>query len=128
GRSKYVTQVMVCGDSRKHLAALVVPDREALEQYARSSGIAFEDYAGLLKTDEIRELISGEIAGVNKTAPSYEQVRGFELLPEAFTLENGMLTPTLKPRRGRITMIHEELIERMYEHLDARPAAGGDSG
>ncbi len=127
GRGKYVAQVLVCGDGRKYLAALVVPESEAIEQYARDNDIAFEDYAGLLKTAEIRELISGEIERVNKTAPSYERIRGFDLLPEAFTLENGMLTPTLKPRRGRSSMIHEELIERIYGHLDARPAAGGDS-
>lgn len=126
-RSKYVAQVMVCGDNRKYLVALVVPEREVIEQYARDNDIAFEDYAALLGTDGIRELISGEIDRVNKTSPSYEQVRGFEVLSEAFTLENGMLTPTLKPRRGRISMIHEELIERLYEHLDARPVAGGDS-
>ena len=126
-RSKYVAQVMVCGDNRKYLVALVVPEREVIEQYARDNDIAFEDYAALLGTDGIRELISGEIDRVSKTSPSYEQVRGFEVLSEAFTLENGMLTPTLKPRRGRISMIHEELIERLYEHLDARPVAGGDS-
>ena len=126
GRSKYVTQVMVCGDGRKHLAALVVPDSEAVAQYARDNDIAFDDHEGLLKTDEIRELISSEIDLVNETAPSYEQVRGFDVLPEAFTLENGMLTPTLKPRRGRISMIHEELIERMYARIESRqPSRGG---
>ncbi|MFH1865796.1 MAG: long-chain fatty acid--CoA ligase, partial [Candidatus Eisenbacteria bacterium] len=124
-RSKYVTQVMVCGDNRKYLVALVVPEREAVEQYARDSAIAFDDYTALLRTQEVHELISGEIELVNKTAPSYEQVRGFDILPEAFTLENGMLTPTLKPRRGRISMIHEDLIENLYAHLERQPASGG---
>jgi len=126
-RSKYVAQVMVCGDNRKYLVALVVPESAVVEQYARDSGIAFEDYAALLGTDEIRELIYSEIDGVNKTAPSYEQVRGFDILPEAFTLENGMLTPTLKPRRGRITMIHEELIERLYARVEGQQSSRGGS-
>jgi len=126
-RSKYVAQVMVCGDNRKYLVALVVPENAVVEQYARDSGIAFEDYAALLGTDEIRELIYSEIDCVNKTAPSYEQVRGFDILPEAFTLENGMLTPTLKPRRGRITMIHEELIERLYARVEGQQSSRGGS-
>ena len=88
---------------------------------------AFEDYAVLLGTEEIRELISGEIDRVNKTAPSYEQVRGFDILPDAFTLENGMLTPTLKPRRGRISMIHEELIERLYARVEGQQVSRGGS-
>jgi long-chain acyl-CoA synthetase len=123
-RSKYVAQVMVYGDSRKYLVALVVPESEVIEQYARDNDIAFEDYATLIGTDEIRGLLSGEIDRVNKTAPSYEQVRGFDVLPEAFTLENGMLTPTLKPRRGRISMIHEELIERLYDHVEQQTSRG----
>ncbi len=124
-RSKYVAQVMVCGDNRKYLVALVVPDSEAIKQYASDNAIAFEDYAALLGSEEIRELISGEIDRVNKTAPSYEQVRGFDILPEEFTLENGMLTPTLKPRRGRISMIHEDLIERLYTHIETQRAPEG---
>ena len=126
-RSKYVAQVMVCGDNRKYLVALIVPEREAVEQYALDNDIAFEDRAALFGTDEIRELISGEIDRINTTAPSYEQVRGFDILPDAFTLENGMLTPTLKPRRGRITMIHEELIERLYAHVEDQQSSRGGS-
>jgi len=124
-RSKYVAQVMVCGDNRKYLVALVVPDSEAIEQYASDNAMAFDDYVALLGSEEMRGLISGEIDRVNKTAPSYEQVRGFDILPEAFTLENGMLTPTLKPRRGRISMIHEDLIERLYTHIETQRAPGG---
>ena len=126
-RSKYVAQVMVYGDNKKYLVALVVPDSEAIKQYASENAVAFEDYAALLGSEEIRGLISGEIDRVNKTAPSYEQVRGFDILPEEFTLENGMLTPTLKPRRGRISMIHEDLIERLYMHIETRQAPGGGS-
>ena len=126
-RSKYVAQVMVCGDNRQYLVALVVPDSDAIVQYARDSVIPFDEYTALLRRDEIRELISGEIDRVNEAAPSYEQIRGFEILPEEFTLENGMLTPTLKPRRGRISMIHEDIIGRLYARTDARKTDGGDS-
>ena len=124
-RSKYVAQVMVYGDNRKYLVALVVPDSEAIEQYASDNAMGFDDYVALLGSEEIRGLISGEIDRVNETAPSYEQIRGFDILPEAFTLENGMLTPTLKPRRGRISMIHEDLIERLYAHIETQQAPGG---
>ncbi|MCK4409879.1 MAG: AMP-binding protein, partial [Candidatus Eisenbacteria sp.] len=64
-RSKYVAQVMVCGDGRKYLVALVVPDSETVVQYARDSVIPFDEYTALLRRDEIRELISGEIDRVN---------------------------------------------------------------
>jgi long-chain acyl-CoA synthetase len=125
--SKYVSQVMVYGDNRKYLVALVVPERDALVQFARERAIPVDDYAALLARDEVHELIAGEIDAVNGKAPSYEQVRGFDILPDAFTLENGLLTPTLKPRRGRISMMYEGLIERLYDRIEgARARAGGD--
>ena len=125
-RSKYITQVMVYGDDRKYLIALVVPDEEAITQYAKSMAIPSDDYAALLPRDEIHELIAGEIANVNRTAASYEQIRAFDILPEPFSLENGLLTPTLKPRRGRISMMYEGLIGRLYDRIEGEQARGGD--
>jgi long-chain acyl-CoA synthetase len=113
-KSRYISQVMVYGDNRKHLVALIVPDEAALVAHAGSKEIPFSSYRELVRREEIRELIGGEIEVANADAPSFERVRGFELLAEPFTLENGMLTPTLKPRRGRISMIHESLIESIY--------------
>lgn len=117
-KSDYIAQVMVYGDNRKHLVALVVPDEEALVRYARDGVIPFTDYRELVLRDETRDLIAREIERANRDAPSFEQVRGFDVLPEPFTLENGMLTPTLKPRRGRISMIHEKVIEGIYSGLE----------
>jgi long-chain acyl-CoA synthetase len=127
-KSKYIEQVMVYGDDRKYLVALVVPDSEALKQFAEERAIPTDDYAALLARDEIHELIAGEVESVNEDAPSYEQIRGFDILPEAFTLENGLLTPTLKPRRGRISMMYEGLIERLYDRIEGHQARGGDTG
>lgn len=122
-RSRYIAQVMVCGDNRKFLAALVVPESEALTEYAKEKEIPHEDYEALLGRDEIRHFIWSELERANAGAPSYEHVRGFELLAEQFSLENGMLTPTLKPRRGRITMIHADLIDALYDRLEAHVEA-----
>jgi long-chain acyl-CoA synthetase len=117
-RSDYVSQVMVYGDNRKHLVALVVPDADAIVRYARDMVVPFTEYGELVERAEVRELVAGEIELANREAPSFEQVRGFGILPEPFTLENGMLTPTLKPRRGRISMIHRELIDAIYAGLE----------
>jgi long-chain acyl-CoA synthetase len=125
-QSKYIEQVMVYGDNRKYLVALVVPSEEALLQFAHEHGIPGDDYAALLPRDETHELIAGEIEAVNEKSPSYERIRGFDILPEPFTLENGLLTPTLKPRRGRISMMYEGLIERLYDRIEGEQARGGD--
>lgn len=126
-QSKYIEQVMVYGDDRKYLVALVVPAQEALVKYAGERAMPTDDYASLILRDEVHELIAGEIAAVNEGAPSYERIRGFDILPEPFTLENGLLTPTLKPRRGRISMVHEGLIERLYDRIEGEQLRGGGS-
>jgi long-chain acyl-CoA synthetase len=125
-KSKYIEQVMVYGDDRKYLVALVVPSQEALTQFATEHGIPADDYAALLPRDETHKLIAGEIEAVNGASPSYEQIRGFDILPEPFTLENGLLTPTLKPRRGRISMMYEGLIGRLYDRIEGAQVRGGD--
>jgi long-chain acyl-CoA synthetase len=122
-RSRYIAQVMVCGDNRKFLAALAVPEADAVVEYAGEKGIPHDDYEALLRRSEIRHFIWSEIERANAGAPSYEHVRGFELLPEQFSLENGMLTPTLKPRRGRITMIYADLIDALYKQLEVHGEA-----
>ena len=53
-------------------------------------------------------------------------LRVFDILPEPFSLENGLLTPTLKPRRGRISMMYEGLIGRLYDRIEGEQARGGD--
>ncbi len=119
-RSALVSQVMVYGDNRKYLIALVVPDEKAVTSFAEERGLPTDDYQALLKRQEIHDLVGQEVARVNKGAASYEQIRAFDVLPEPFSLENGMLTPTLKPRRGRISMLHEDVIEALYHRIEAR--------
>ena len=134
--SRFIAQAMVYGDDRKHLVALIVPDRDALVQYAGEHSVPFDGYGELLRRDEIRSLLQSEIDSANERAPSYERIRAFDTLEEAFTLENGMLTPTLKPRRGRISMIHKDLIDALYAKLEApvseraekKPGAAGRAG
>jgi long-chain acyl-CoA synthetase len=113
-RSPYVEQVMVCGDSRKYLTALVVPARSAMERFARDRQLAATDYPALLRHDDVRQLIGAEIERATDECSSYEKIKGFILVPEPFTTENDMLTPTLKMRRSRIERKYAEQIAAMY--------------
>ncbi|HDQ99609.1 MAG TPA: long-chain fatty acid--CoA ligase [candidate division WOR-3 bacterium] len=112
--SKYIEQAMVIGDRRPHLTALVVPSRLVLEDHARAEGIGAGSFEHLLAEPRIRALYEAEIARTLANFAQYEQVRAFRLIPEPFTVENGLLTPTLKLRRPRVELAYRNEIEQLY--------------
>jgi long-chain acyl-CoA synthetase len=112
--SPYIDQVIVCGEGRKYITALVVPARDELWAFARERGLAASGYEDLLARAETRELIAREIETATAARAPYEKVKVFCLLPEGFTLANDLLTPTLKLRRGLILRRYADRIEAMY--------------
>jgi len=122
-RSPYVSQVVVFGDNRKSIVALIVPNRAALERFARERNIATGGtYSALLAQDAVRELMGDEVKKANAEAASYERVVAFELLAEPFSEESGTLTPTLKVRRKKVAQTCTDLIEALYDRLEGKRA------
>jgi long-chain acyl-CoA synthetase len=116
-QSKYVEQVLVYGDNKPFLTALIVPSPLSLEAFARQKGIEFASYADLLGHPEVLKLYEGEIAKVLAGFARYEQVRRFRLIAEPFTVENGLLTPSVKIKRAPVSAAYRGEIEAMYaEH------------
>jgi long-chain acyl-CoA synthetase len=113
--SKYVEQVLVHGDRRPFLTALVVPSRLALEAFARERGIPFQRHTDVLDHPEVIKLYEGEIKKALAGFAQYEQVHRFRLIPEPFTVENGLLTPSLKTKRPQVIAAYRQEIEKMYE-------------
>jgi len=110
-----VDQVMVVGDDRKFVSALVVPDFDALRWFAESQGVDLPaDRAAVCEDDRARELIEQEIDRVNENFEEHERIKKFRVVPEPFTQENGLLTPTLKKKRHLIREKYEGAIAEMY--------------
>ncbi|MBI3585594.1 MAG: long-chain fatty acid--CoA ligase [Ignavibacteriales bacterium] len=116
-QSKYIDQFVLIGDGRMFLSALIVPEFEILKDYARNVGISFSDDSELVLSSEIRKLYDSEIQTLQKDLPNFERVRRFELLPQALTVENGEITPTLKVKRKVVEQKFSSLIEKMYENV-----------
>jgi len=116
--SNYIDQVMLYGDKKKCLVALIVPQRKAVESYAKRNKIEFTNYSELLQTSEIKKLIKVEIENINQDFAQHERVKSFALLSENFSVENGLLTPTLKLRRDAIVKRYQDLIESLYQDLE----------
>ena len=103
GLEPEIAQAMVVGDGRKHLVALLVPSEQTRELQTSSS-------------DEraLRKIIGDAVARANSTLSVIEQVRGFSVVDDPFTVDNEMLTPTLKNRRHKILQNYAEAIETLY--------------
>ena len=111
--SKYVGQGCVVGDRRKYLTCLVTLDPDNIVEFAAEKGIAFEGPADLLQEPEIIALIQSVIEEKNSDFASFETIKKFRIVDE-FTIENGLLTPTLKVKRNIAMERYAEVIEEMY--------------
>lgn len=112
---KYIDQVAVIADERKFVSALIVPNYEALEAFAKEHQISFSSTEELVKNPEIVDFIFGQVELLQSQFTSYEKIKRITLLPKPFSMEEGELTNTLKLRRKVILERYHDLIEQMYK-------------
>jgi len=112
--SPYISTVVVIGDRRRFISALVVPNYEKLEELARSKGFQFTDRKDLINNQEIVDFVQSEIDRATAGLASYEKIKKIALLERDFEIEKGEITPTLKVRRTAVENRYRELIENLY--------------
>lgn len=112
--SPYIEQVVVIGDKRKFLTALIVPNFEAIQKYAEDMQIQLSTIDELIHDKAIKNLIRSEINHVTSLFARFEQIKRFTLLPKEFTIEDDELTPTLKIKKNVIMEKYAKEIEEMY--------------
>ncbi len=112
--SRFIDQIMMIGDQRRFLTALVVPNFENLGVYFASKNISLGTIKELAHHSETYKLINREIEKLSMDLSNYERIQKFSVLEEEFTQANGELTPTMKVRRGVIEKKYKHEIENMY--------------
>lgn len=115
GNHKHMEQVIVIGDHRKFVSALIVPAFETLKT-VKKLNIAGNSDREIAENPEVYEFYKELINKEQKHLDNYEQVKNFILLPEAFSIENNALTNTLKIKRNRVIEQYKDLIDTMYQH------------
>lgn len=114
---KFVDQIAVIADERKFVSALIIPDFNLLEEYARNHNIPFNSREELCRNEKIHRMMFDRIETLQQQLASYEKIKRFTLLPKHFTMESGELTNTLKIRRKVLAKNYAAEIERMYEDV-----------
>ncbi|NLA05794.1 MAG: long-chain fatty acid--CoA ligase [Firmicutes bacterium] len=110
----YIEQVVVVGENKKHISALVVPEFEALETWAGEEGIEYGNHSELVANPRVKELIEGSISRVNEGLARFEQIKRHHIVDRPFTEETGELTPSLKVKRRVVQKKYKEQIDAMY--------------
>jgi long-chain acyl-CoA synthetase len=127
-RSKYIDQIMLVGQDQRSLGALIVPNLDALQAWAatqsRFIAITGDDTpvpAGFttitLDDDVMQKLLRDELTREVKDRPGYkpdDRIGPFRLVLEPFSIENGLLTQTLKVRRPVVTERYRDMIDAMF--------------
>ncbi|TNE73303.1 long-chain fatty acid--CoA ligase [bacterium] len=112
--SKWIDQVVLLGEKKNFITALIVPDYEQLKTYASQNGITFNTYDDLIENEAIASIYEKEVKTFSKQMASHEKIRKFKLLATEFTVETGELTPTMKVKRKVIEQKYHNLIDEMY--------------
>ena len=113
-QSPFVDQVMLVGDGREYCTALIVPDMEVVRQWAVTQGMNDLPNNWVTSSEELHRAIEADLSKRQREISKYERVRRFRVLSEPFTVDNGLMTPTLKVKRKAVAERYASLIEELY--------------
>jgi long-chain acyl-CoA synthetase len=114
-----IEQIMVLGDNRKFVGALVVPNFERLDAWANANGIDLPDsHEEMVDDERVISWIQETIAEGNEQFGRHEQIKKFALVPEEWTPENELLTPSMKKKRRTILDTYQDRVEEIYAAED----------
>jgi len=114
GQDPFIEQVIAIGDNRKYVTALIVPSFEMLKKEVEKLGVATSDNKDLAANEIVNVFYTKRLEKIQEDFTPYEKVVKFKLLSEPFSIQNGLLTNTLKVRRNELIKLYSREIEEMY--------------
>ena len=118
---------VLLGDNRPCLTLLVKPSLPQVEEIAERLHISSMTGPEMLRSEELAEEIRRRVAEITEKLPHQEQIRDLRVLWDEFTMDNGLLTPTLKVRRREVEKRFTEIVEEMYSRIAVRRKAGKEN-
>ncbi len=110
-----IEQAVIVGVGYKYTTALLFPNQEMLKQHLNAQGMANgDDMASLCADEKVRALFEPIVEEANTHGSHWEHIKRFTLVPDLLSIENGLLTPTLKVKRGKVAKAFDTAIAGMY--------------
>jgi long-chain acyl-CoA synthetase len=116
--SRFVNQVVLVGNERKFPAALIVPNFEQLENYARHKNLEIKSPAEFCQHPAIIDLFERQVDKFTESLSKFEKVKKIALLENELTIASGELTPTLKVKRRVVNDKYRDVINKLYTEAD----------
>ncbi len=113
-RSNKIEQIFLIGDKREHLTAIIIPSKEELIEQFKIADSFFETGEAFIQDDQIKKWIDDDIRNLSGELAKYERIKGFIVKRTPFTIEDGEMTPTQKPKRKVIEDKYARDIEMLY--------------
>ncbi|WP_109473481.1 AMP-dependent synthetase/ligase [Ornithinimicrobium cavernae] len=114
GVCPYASQLVVEGDGRKFVSAIVTLDPDAIAGWAEQHGLGGKEYAEIVTSPACREMVQGYIDELNMQLNRWEQVKQFVILDHDLTIEEGDLTPSMKLKRRVVTKKYADQLDALY--------------
>lgn len=112
--SVYIAELVMVGDGKPYLSALVAPDFEQLGRWCEGEGIPADSPEAMAADERVQAHLMAEIGQLSEGLASFEQVKKIAVVTAAFTIESGELTPTMKVKRRVVAERYADLIESLY--------------
>jgi long-chain acyl-CoA synthetase len=112
-RDPLFEQVMVMGEHKPYLAVFVVLNKEQWAKVAAEHGVDAKS-TSVLQSDQVEEIVLERVSAQIREFPGYAQVRRAAVMPEPWTIENAMLTPTMKVKRAKVIEAYQTDYQRIY--------------
>jgi long-chain acyl-CoA synthetase len=113
-KSPFIENMVVLGENQKFAAALIHPDMTYLKDFCSRHEIAFTDDESLVKNPQVQAIYQKELKKFNPLFAHHEQIKSFDLVTDEWSVQNGVLTPTLKVKRNVIEEMYQEKIEKLF--------------
>jgi long-chain acyl-CoA synthetase len=114
--SAYIEQIMVVGEGKNFVSALIVPNFANLKEWCEKNGVSVSSNAEIAQSKEVYNLIKSDVERLNKNFGQWETIKKFELIPHEWTIDGGEMTPTMKVKRKVVHEKYQQLIEKIYSN------------
>jgi long-chain acyl-CoA synthetase len=113
---KYIDEVVVIGENRKYVSALIVPNYHYLKKWAEDKKIQYNSIEELISNPKVVDMVMQHVNSMQAHMAPFEQIKRIKLLPNHFSVMNGEVTNTMKVRRPVVAKRYASEIESLYEN------------
>ena len=116
----HVSQVLVHGNNRHFVSALISIDPDAIRAWATARGFGGKSYEDLVRSPDVQAMVQESVTALNSKLASFETIKRFIILPQDLTVESGDLTPSLKLKRQAVERKYRALLDDLYKDAVAQ--------